>query len=806
MLSLLDPVQIDNLSLFRDDEDPRKFYVLPDEPVVSTDDQGNPDFYFIHYIRDVANAADTATNDDLAGGYVQFRTALKLSDARRATVLAALKTQLAQEQQAGKKPLGNAITSTDPLLANPLWTKGTVHLETFKVGDKELVRQATDAVPVDLAGSLGAAMTLTLSSDGAEVFWASFKSFKDLQIPIVIRYDLSYQARVAANMTIHADRKTVISQVWKLAQPVPMRFVPANRRWAKVPFTGPFTPASLQKMQLVDPTVAAVARWSDVRAAIHSSVTSGDIEVKVDIGEGAGGTDNKVQAMLFTLATDLLTNKVVPTVFGDPVDDGSTAGSSSSSSSADPNKPDDALLKMPPMDSTNTTENTFDMSFTSTDVIEQTCSPNAPIHLLIDDPAKLDACFKELRITDGFFSLMRVATSTAGVNFAQDGLNTVHVYLDYDEVDEGSPDKPRVHRSTDFALKSETDVVRWKFDTARDAAGAHKTHYKFRTDVYYGDVVVRSKPTDWIPATDQMLEVTPAHMGVVRVQLQYTARRDQVQSARVRLTATNRAGEQFVDTFELSPEAATKTWLRPTGDLATSQLRAVPQQYTHQITYIVNGNEIAMPEETSSSDGLSISGPFTKQLQYTLLPQGSFDGVSSISGTATYTDPSTGYTVMKPYQLTSLSSSIPFVVPAMPGGPDTITVTGTINKADGSATPLDPITASQGEVRIGLGVTSFLEITVNASLLDFDKDVQLALVQLAYAGSAQGDVATTLTFNKAASGPQTWKVPLRANGTLDYDLDVQYVAYDRTKNSEVHDHPHANKSAKTVLLLDRSAK
>ena len=805
MLSLLDPVQIDNLSLFRDDQEPCKFYVLPDEPVISCDKDGNPDFYFIHYIKDVDTQPDAATASDLAGGYVQFRTALALPDDRRAKLIAGLRAQLVQDQQAGHKPFGIPITSTEPELANPLWVKGTVHLETFKVGDKELVRQATDNVPVDLAGALGAAVTLTLSSDGAEVFWASFQNFKNQQIPIVIRYDLTYQARVAADMTIHANRSTIVQQTWQLAQPRPARFVPAIRRCNIVPHSGALTPAALKQLQQSDPSISAVASWKDVKKAIHSSITSGAIQVTVNIGEGAGGTDNKVQQMLFTLATDLLTNKVIPTIFGDPVA-GPVEGASDSSGPSDPNKVDDAMLKMPPMDESSTTGNSFDMTFTSTQIIEQACNPNAPVHLLIDDPVKLAACFKELRIADGFFSLMRVSASTAGVNFAQDGINAVHVYLSYDELDEASPDRPRVARAIDGVLRSETDVIHWKFDTARDARGGHKRAYRFRTDVYYGDVVVKSKPTDWIAATDEMLLVTPAHMGLVRVQLVLTAHRDQVQSARVRLTATNRAGSELTDTIELTPDAATKTWLRPTGDLATSQLHAAPTQYTYQVTYSVNGNEIAMPEQTASSDGLDLPGPFTRLLHFVLVPQGSFDGVTSISGTATYQDPATGYRVIKPYRLDSLTANVPVDVPAMADGPETITVTATINRADGSQVPLGPTTGAQGEVRIGMTVARFLEVQVNPALIDFDKDVQLALVELAYANSAQGDVATTMTFSKAASAPQTWKVPLRADGTLDYDVDIRFIAYDRTKNTEVHTHPVSNKSSKTVLLLDRAAK
>ena len=74
MLSIMDPVDIDDLVVCRDDEDPRKFYLLPDEPVISTNEQGVPDFYFIQY-----RGVDAAHKE---GGYVQFRTVLTISPDR----------------------------------------------------------------------------------------------------------------------------------------------------------------------------------------------------------------------------------------------------------------------------------------------------------------------------------------------------------------------------------------------------------------------------------------------------------------------------------------------------------------------------------------------------------------------------------------------------------------------------------------------------------------------------------------------------------------------------------------------------
>jgi len=57
MLSLMDPVELEDLVVFRDDEDPRKFYLLPDQPVIPLDDERQPEFLFIKY-QDVGETAE----------------------------------------------------------------------------------------------------------------------------------------------------------------------------------------------------------------------------------------------------------------------------------------------------------------------------------------------------------------------------------------------------------------------------------------------------------------------------------------------------------------------------------------------------------------------------------------------------------------------------------------------------------------------------------------------------------------------------------------------------------------------------
>lgn len=781
MLNLMDPVSLENLVLFRDDEDPRKFYLLPDQPVLSVDAKGVPDFYFIKYVYD----ATTHGEDQLGGGYVQFRTVLTIAPDRRDRVIAGLKQQLEQDKQAGRTPFGVAITATDPILADPLWTDGKVGLQTFKVGDKELVVKDTDTVPVDLAGSLGASVNLQLDPEGAEIFWASFKNFADQQIPILITYQLTYKARVSANMEIHADRTTIEQQLWQRANPEPYYFHPQLARWVRLGHTETLSRTSLATLQAANTyRVAAGIPTGKVNDTIHSCVTDGTITVRIDVDQadakGAGG--DSVQEMLLKVASDVLSGKVIPALFGDgeppqPASDSTQDGA-----------PTTGIRILP--DSQTTAK--FDISLTSNSTVERACNPNGPIHVLIDNPDAFAACFKELPPSDGFFAIAHVTASTTGIDFAQDGIRAIHVFIRYQQVDEMNPAKPKIDQIYDGMLKADTDTLRVRFNLARDAQGGFKRDYEFRTDIYYANGEIISHPDTWTSRTDQMLAINPAAMGAVRVELALTAPHELVKSARVGLQYKRGDGALLSETFDLTPDANRKSWLQPTGEIGKAGTAGSPLQYSYQAVYEIDGGQITMPWATSADQSLEIPGPFTSRLTFDLRPQGSFDGVANIAGDVTYDDPAHQYQIVKGFTFSKLSDAFELVVPVMDGGPREVSYTARINRADGSAMDLAPGHGPAGTLWIGLPT---LKIEVHPEGVDFDKDVELAVVHLTASDGSGAE--TTLTFTKASPGVQSWSMPVGAGGAH-YDADVRFVTYDRSKNAEVQ---QKNLSDKQLILL-----
>lgn len=782
MLSVMDPVELEGLVIFRDDEDSRKFYVLPDQPSIPTDEDGEPEFLFIRYIKDLETTSDT---DAPGAGYVQFRTVLTLPPERRARVTAALKAKLEEEKQSGKKPLGLPITSTEPVLAAPLWSRGEVSLATFQVSDTGLVRHATDKAPADLAGDLGASFRLDLDNTGSEIFWNAFKTYGE-QVPILITYQLAYKARVSAKMTIKAKRDVIQRQIWNYA--MPYRLVTAGAvRYVPVAFQGALTTASLAALRAREQApIAAMILRPALPRIVNESMVRNEIEVRIETDQAAGGEDEaKVRELMFKLASDVLSDKLIPTLFGD----GTFPGTANAS---DPTANTQLLqVKGEPGG-----DATFDLTLDHQTTIERQINPNGPIQVALQSPAKLASCFRELRLSDGFFKALKVTVSVSSVNFERDGIDRIHVWIKYDQVDEQNPARPSVRHEFDGAITRDSDTLSFRFDLARARTGGHKRQYQYRTKVYYRQGPP-SPPDDgpWLPSSDRMLIITPAVIGAIRVQVALTMKK--AESVRV-LLEHDANGQTFRGSLDLDADNATRTWFQYTGATRPSGEAPVPSRYRYQARYRLNGNELVMPWRDSSSELLEIGNPFSRTLGYTLLPKGSFEGLAAIAGELVYEDTAHSYTVRLPFKLMKLADSFSADVPALADGPGQARWTARAIQTDGTVRDLAPGNGPPGTYTLGGGAA--MSIQVLPDLLDFEKDVQLVVVELAYDDPAN-DIAErkTLTFSKTARAPITWVVPRQDAARSTYSVRIRYVAYDRSKSADIT-LPDIDQQ---VLLLDR---
>lgn len=785
MLSLMDPVEIDSLVLYRDDDDPRKFYVLPDQPQIPLDEQGTPEFLLIHYIKDQGARGATEAG---AGGYLQLRTSLAVPKERRDRITSALAQRLEEEKRAGKKPFGKTITSTEPLLASPLWVRGEAQLQTFGVRDGGLVVHAVTHSLPDLGGDLAASFALELSSDGAEIFWSAFND-PDRQLPIMVSYKLTYKAGISANMTIRASHTKVRERLWQLARPYTFVKQPFPRYVAH-PFVAPFSPAQLKDLKRIQPSAVAMVDKTQLHEAVHSEIV---VNIASDLGTGPEADQTREQ--LTKMATDIVTERLIPLLFG-------SADTVPAAASASDTQAKGELHRLPD-EPLGTSETTFSMTVNQTATIERSVNPNGSIQVLIPPEHQLvnHSCFRELRLSDGFFSLMRVRARLIGVDLQRDGIAAVHVKFVYDQVDDLQEGRPHVRRSDDKLLRTPEETTDWSFDLARSASGGHKREYQYQTTVYYA-VSLPPTTTPWMTSTLRELGITPQSLCALRVELVFTARKEWVDAAVVHLHHRAQSGQTYDADIELTTDAPKKNWFQFTGDISDGETTLNQPQYEYQVTYRTPAGEIRMPMQRSTSKTLEIGSPFAKVIRYTLAPQGFTEGVSGISGELIYEDPASGHRWVKSFALDKAAASAAIDVPILEGGPEEVTLAARVSYTNGTALTLPLTKGTPGTSLVGVKLADFLTVEiVPLPDLDFEKDLTLVMVTLIYADAGHAAQSKVLLFKKGPLNAQTWRVPLSDPQRRRYSYTVQFIAQDRSKSTTVK----RNDVDDPVLLLDRQA-
>jgi hypothetical protein len=790
VLNFLDPLNINGLTVFRDDEDPRTFYVLPDVPGIPLDDQGRPDFLFLLYLLDASTLQD---GQDTGAGYLQFRTVLTLPQDRRDALVAALRTQLSTEQAAGHKPFGNAITITEPVLADPLWTSGTVDLSTFAVGDTGLVRTATSTVPVDLTGGLGASFTATLSAQGAGVFRGAFDAYRSgtHPLPLVITYHLTYAGRISASMHIEAKHSVIHERVWKRATPWQLLETPFVR-YVPLQIEQPFTLNLLPSLRSQFGRVFPMIHVDDFGAAVQETIADNSITVQInEAPTNDPTTDATTRATLLKLATDLLTQSIMPSITSGTNLPGATDSSQPTSNTS--------LMQLDENAAPGTS--TFVLDLSDAMSVTREAAPNAPLQVLIADPATLSNCFQELRLADDFFKEMVVEVSTSGVDFSANGIAKIHVYLQYHEIDEkaipepGKPGPVVIDRPFDDVLENATSTLRFQFDTARAADGSHKTAYQYMAEVYWQ---TGGAPTvvPWTRTNTQRLIITPPLLGAIKVDAVLTAPPASVDSARVELSYTGTDQSTYTGALELTAAAPRASWLQSTGEIVTPDQTPAPPTYSYRVRYRIQDVEIVTPQKSSSQQAIEIPTPFTGAVDFSLHPQGSAATVDSIAGTLTYADPANGYTVVKPINLTPGGPPQEVHIPVMSGGPRTATYTARVINKDGTQVDLPPGTLTEGVNFVGV---TALDVQVRTDLIDFNADVKAIHLALKYT-HADGTVTTGEYIFNASSPTFEWSVPRLPGDPNEYEADVTFYGIDRSKDQTIT----LTHQTSTSVELDRS--
>ena len=181
MLNLYPSQQIQNITVFNDNQRPDQFYLLPDQPRFRVDDvTKKPVFKFVKYKNPV-----TKPDGSKGGGFLIFDSSFTVSDDKLKTIQDQLNSQLAAR--------GLKDASGQPLkakLGTPTFVKGSATITILDTAGA-LVEKIEDCGKPSLFGSMICACTAELSPEGATLVEALLKGSGGF---IQVVYDLSFAA------------------------------------------------------------------------------------------------------------------------------------------------------------------------------------------------------------------------------------------------------------------------------------------------------------------------------------------------------------------------------------------------------------------------------------------------------------------------------------------------------------------------------------------------------------------------------------------------------------------------------------
>ncbi|HAP98551.1 MAG TPA: hypothetical protein DCQ35_00630, partial [Rhodospirillum rubrum] len=174
--------RIDDITIYKDSDDPWMFYAIANIPRLRLGPDGKPVFTFLKY----AEVDPGPDGKGVSGGYVQFDTAFGLTSDQAARVRGVL------QERADKAARDQGLPNQPVRLGDPTWTEGSIALVTFQEGTGIVDKVMGGGTP-SLLGDNIAVSALQLSEAGAQLFWAACQM---PTMPIGIVMKMKFLARI----------------------------------------------------------------------------------------------------------------------------------------------------------------------------------------------------------------------------------------------------------------------------------------------------------------------------------------------------------------------------------------------------------------------------------------------------------------------------------------------------------------------------------------------------------------------------------------------------------------------------------
>lgn len=731
---------VPDVVVYRDDENPLKFYMVSGTPRILRSVPGDPAsapmIDLVAWLRDFAASGDTG---DVERGHLQMTVGLAVPPADQNRIRTHLRAKIADESRRGYRFLGRPVRMGEPELGYPpLMLDGEAVATTF---DPELQIAAEGTCPAMGNGVNTASFSYALTQSGARLMK---QALEDGVFPVVVRYrNLDLVGRIpAVSIRITGDRSDILSEIRSRAV---MRVHLVHGGGLK------------QRLVWYAPPTLSVLR---------STVQS--LRIEIDDGDfrDADPADNLTQE-LERMAMTVLESTILPSLFEQAIP-------------AQDETEDEAGQGWWVPDEHTTVTGSIDISIRRRDVVRLPHNANGSIGGdLTPDEARA-----AVRVLDATQPIQPHQTLTVlpNINFGNDGIFNLKVLVDYDQFDERL--NRRILFRREFGFQHDTAPRRERFSLAMAADGAVKRGFRYRSEVTFrgSDRVVMHPPQGgWTQAEGEILVISYAQFGHVKVDLVLAPQPPEVVSVDVTLAYADATLQGAVQTISLSPAQPVASYLVNTGSNAPVQPYSVSKVFR-----LADGSTVVIPPVTANAASLVVTSPFEIMSETTFVARGDLAAeIEMMTVTATYADPAHDLVARTTLVLNAAQRTRVWAVRQVDKDARHFDYTLRVLRRNGSEA-VSQHQALLGEVvTVGPSGAAALEVLVDAELVDWARFVRV-LVTLAYDDPANGlSLRKPMMFTDTGAKQQTW-TPLIADPAR-RDLRVTVRRIGRTPGDDLAD-------------------
>jgi hypothetical protein len=744
MLSFFDSITVpglEKITVYRDDEDAYRFYVMPSTPRIAKDDDGQLLLQLMIYARDV----DSLPPDQLEAqrGWIAASVELRLTQQEEDTVRAYLKDLINQGRHLWFARFFRLdLEPAEPKITlPPEWVSGDVVLSIPTPGGSSTV---TTSKP-SLISTNVATLAGDLSQDSSELLRQSIIKGG---LPMAVSYtDLTFVARIPAiTVRIHGDRSAFLQETIKHYQ---IQHQQVERTEVD--------------LGIVDWTMERWTSWTEDHTTIDQlHQESQAITLSIDDADFRTDPDSvAIRAKFEEMALKIFTESVVPSIMSDV---SKQFDALRTAAGGDPTKP---APPCPIKTLTSTITGTVDMTLSKSSVIQVTKNPNGALARDLT-PEQITKAVSYLDLSDPYFSELSLRVH-ANVNFVTDPVYGLKVNVEYNQQDDQTNHVAKGAKSMLFTSADQVQTFRQIL--ARGTDGATKDQYSYWSEIIYKDTgqTIRVPATGTLPGDGNELVISYRSLGFVKVSVTLGPQPPEVAAVRVAFTYPRSTAQTGTQSFELTTAAPTATYFTYVGHPGE------PDPYTYTLTYVLtDGQQMSLPQATSRSESLSVGSPFESRIVSTFVAQADFGIVDKIILDATYADPANDLTLTHHAELVANGASDAWSVALRNPAKTDFTYSTLVLYKNGSSENKGPVPGTLGTtVPIGVGASAALEVMLVPNL---DPSRPQAVVQLAYDDEPSGVHQTQNYTMGMADAPATFRVLLRNPQVRGYRYRIQLLA------------------------------